>query len=159
MATLSNKDNLAYDFEHFEKVMTEENRAAKIRVHAKSAAKIGSPVKLLVMGAVVLCFLLLIVKSHSDIAALSDNIAKVQAEVNTLASEQVRMEAQIEGRSAIRYVEDYAENVLGMRKIDKSQIDYIDVTGGNQVVLPEAEKGLFTEMKESLDEFLEYLKG
>jgi cell division protein FtsB len=159
MATLSNKDNLAYDFEHFEKVETEEHRAAKIRVHAKSAAKVGSPVRLLIMGAVVLSCLLLIVKSYSDLAALSDSIAKVQAEVDTLSSEQVRMEARIEGRSAIRYVEEYAEDVLGMRKIDKSQVEYIDVTGGNQVILPETEKGVFTELKQSLDEFLEYLKG
>jgi cell division protein FtsL len=159
MATLSNKDNLAYDFEHFEKVETEENRQAKIRIHAKSAAKIGSPIKLLIMCGVALCCLLLVVKSYSDLAALSDEIAKTKAEVLTLSSEHVRMEAEIEGRSAIRYVENYAENVLGMRKIDKSQIEYIDVTGGNQVIVPETEKGFFTKAKEQLDEFLEYLKG
>jgi cell division protein FtsL len=159
MATLPNKDNLAYDFEHFEKVETEENRQAKIRIHAKSAAKVGSPIKLLIMCAVVLCCLLLVVKSYSDLAAISDEIAKTQAAVEVLESEHVRMEANIEGRSAIRYVEEYAEDVLGMRKIEKSQIEYIDVTGGNQVIVPETEKGFFTKAKESLDEFLEYLKG
>jgi cell division protein FtsL len=159
MATLSNKDNLAYDFEHFEKVETEENRQAKIRIHAKSAAKIGSPIKLLVMCSVVLCCLLLVVKSYSDLAAISDEIAKTQAEVLTLSSEHVRMEAKIEGRSAIRYVEEYAENILGMRKIEKSQIEYIDITGGNQIIVPETEKGFFTQAKEQLDEFLEYLRG
>jgi cell division protein FtsL len=159
MATLSNKDNLAYDFEHFEKSESDEHRQAKIRVHAKSASKIGSPVRMLVIGAVILSCLLLVVKSNSDLAALTDNIAKVKSEVSMLSSENVRMEAQIESRSAIRYVEDYAENVLGMRKIEKTQIEYIDVTGGNQVLIPEREKGVFTELKESMDEFLDYLKG
>jgi cell division protein FtsB len=155
---LSNKDNLAYDFDRFD-TAPEEIKKPKIKVNTIKPEKIGNIFMMVVLGACALVIMVIAVKAQSDLAALQTDISAAKAQVDVLASENVRMETEIESRSAIKYVEDYAENVLGMRKLDKSQVEYIDVQNGNQIYIPDTEAGFFTKIKNAVADFVEYLKG
>ena len=56
-------------------------------------------------------------------------------------------------------MEDYAENVLGMRKIDSSQIEYIKIRTGDVVTIPDKKESLLTKVKNFFDECVEYFRG
>ena len=76
-----------------------------------------------------------------------------------LESENVRMQSELEEKTALKSVESYAENVLGMQKLDKSQIEYVSISNGNIVDIPENNDNIFVRLKNSFDDFVEYLKG
>jgi cell division protein FtsB len=153
------KDNLAYDFEKFEQSESDEVRKKKIRVATLRPEKSGNVFGIVLACICALSILVLDVKAQSDLAAFQTNLTAAQKELDVLASENVRMETEIESRSAIKYVEDYASNILGMQKLDKSQMEYVDVRGGNTVYIPETEPGFFTKIKNAFNDFMEYLKG
>ena len=50
-------------------------------------------------------------------------------------SETVRLQMQLNSIVSIDKVKDYAENTLGMVKIESSQVEYIDLSGENKVIL------------------------
>ena len=79
--------------------------------------------------------------------------------VDVLHSENVRMQTEIESKSALRSVEDYAEDVLGMQKLDKSQIEYLTMQNGNMIDIPEASHNQFVKMQHAFEDFVEYLRG
>ena len=58
-----------------------------------------------------------------------------------------------------KYVEDYAENVLGMKKMDSSQIKYIKTQTDDVVNIPEQKKGFFAKVKGFFESCVEYFRG
>ena len=56
-------------------------------------------------------------------------------------------------------VEDYAENVLKMRKIDSSQIKYIKIQTEDVVSIPEQDDGVLSRIKDFLSDIVEYFRG
>ena len=62
-------------------------------------------------------------------------INAVQSEINIEKSENVRLESALEGMVSIDKVEDYAENTLGMVKLENYRITYFDSDESNNVVI------------------------
>ena len=87
------------------------------------------------------------------------DINKLNDQVMILESENVRMQTAIESKSALKAVEDYAVDVLGMQKLDKSQIEYLSIENGNVIDIPEENENFFVKIKHSFEDFLEYLRG
>lgn len=69
------------------------------------------------------------------------------------------MQTEIESKNSLKNIEDYAENILGMQKLDKSQVDYITIESGNVVEIPQEEDNIFVNIKNALDDFVEYIRG
>ena len=69
------------------------------------------------------------------------------------------MKSEIDGRSSLKNVENYAENVLGLEKLNKSQIEYIKVEADSVVEIPEVKEDFFTSIKNKAVEIWEYLNG
>ena len=76
-----------------------------------------------------------------------------------LQSEKVRMQSEIEEKMALKNVEDYAENVLGLKKLDKSQIEYIKIQSEDVVQIPVEEQSFFSKLKDALHNIVEYIRG
>ena len=151
------KNNLAYDLTKYEDVAPE--KAPKIRVRRQRAEHVGSVPKMLVTIAAAGLLLGAVIYGKVENAAIYSDIAKQTKYVDMLNSENVRMQSEIEEKTALQFVESYAEDVLGMQKLDKSQVEYINVSGGSVVDIPENEENIFVKLKNSFSDFLEYIRG
>ncbi|MBP3379796.1 MAG: hypothetical protein J6K77_02895 [Ruminococcus sp.] len=89
---------------------------------------------------------------YSEVAALNNELTLVQAE-------NVRLQAALEGEISAKNVEDYAENVLGMQKIDSSQIKYIEIQTDDVVNIPEQDEGIIDKIGNFFEGCVEYFRG
>ena len=150
------KNNLAYDLEKFEEVAPE--KTPKIRVKRKSE-NTGSAPKLIITALAAGLLLGTLIYGKVEHTAIHSEIAAQTQYVDMLASENVRMQSELEEKTALKSVESYAENILGMQKLDKSQIEYVSISNGNIVDIPENDDNIFVRLKNSFNDFVEYLKG
>ena len=99
------------------------------------------------------------ITSKADIAAVHAAIVEQEAVVQSLQQENVSMATRLEQKSSQKVVEDYAENVLGMQKLDNAQVEYVSLESGNKVEISEESDNIFTKIKNCFNSFVEYLKG
>ncbi len=151
-----NKNNLAYDLTKYEDVSPE--KAPKIRVRRRRSDT-GSVPKIILITASAGLMLGAVIYGKVENAAIHTEIADKTEYVEMLASENVRMQSEIEGKTALSSIEDYAENILGMQKLDKSQVEYVSISNGSSADIPEEEDNIFVRIKNSFFDFLEYIRG
>lgn len=88
-----------------------------------------------------------------------NTVAEKQEEQSHLEAENARLQSELESRVSAKNVEDYAENELGMQKIDSSQIRYIKIQTDDVVNIPEQDKGLLSKVESFFDSCVEYFRG
>ena len=153
--------NLAYDLSRYENY---EERAGNRRrdISSRSAAKpkplVAAPMLVLMIIAAG-AMLTFCVTSKANIAAIHAAIVSEEANVSVLRQENVSMATRLEQKSSQKVVEDYAENVLGMQKLDNAQVEYISLESGNKVEIPEQKTGMLQKIKSTFDSLVEYLRG
>ena len=152
-----NKNSLAYDLTKYEDVAPE--KAPKIRVRRQRAEHVGSVPKLVVMTVAAGMLLGAVIYGKVENAAIHTEITNQTKYVEMLNSENVRMQSEIEEKTALKSIEAYAEDVLGMQKLDKYQIEYVNISNGSVVDIPESEDNIFIRIKNTLTDFLEYIRG
>ncbi len=150
------KNNLAYDLTKYEDAAPE--KAPKIRVRRQKAANVGSAPKMIALAAAGL-ILGAVIYGKVENAAIHAEITTQNKTVEMLASENVRMQSEIEEKTALKSVESYVENILGMQKLDKSQIEYVSISNGSVADIPEGEDNVFLKIKNAFGDFLEYIRG
>lgn len=155
------KSNLAYISRYenaAEKPRRQENKK-NISVAKAKAENRGSAPKVFFMAIAAALLLTLVVYGKMQNAAIYNEISEQTRYVDTLRSENVRMQTAIESKSGLKAVEDYAENVLGMQKLDKSQIEYLSLENGNVAEVPDQDDNIFVKIKHAFEDFVEYLRG
>lgn len=88
-----------------------------------------------------------------------NKVATLNNELELTKAENVRLQSELDSKVSAKNVEDYAENVLGMQKIDSSQIKYIKIQTGDVVSIPAQEKGIAAKIKAFFDRCVEYFRG
>ena len=151
------KNNLAYDLTKYEDAAPE--KAPKIRVRRQNAANAGSAPKWIAFTAAGGIILGAVIYGKVENAAIHAEITTQNKTVEMLASENVRMQSEIEEKTALKSVESYVENILGMQKLDKSQIEYVSISNGSVADIPEGEDNVFLKIKNAFGDFLEYIRG
>ncbi|MCH5348327.1 MAG: hypothetical protein J1E40_03315 [Oscillospiraceae bacterium] len=151
------KNNLAYDLTKYEDVAPEKVR--KIRVRRQRAEHVGSVPKMIVTITAAGLLLGAVIYGKVENASIYAEIAAQNKYVDMLYSENVRMQSEIEEKTSLRSLESYAEDILGMQKLDKSQIEYVSISNGSIVDIPENEENIFVKLKNSFSDFLEYIRG
>ena len=151
------KNNLAYDLTKYEDAAPE--KAPKIRVRRQKAANVGSAPKMIAFTAAAGLILGAFIYGKVENAAIHAEITTQNKTVEMLASENVRMQSEIEEKTALKSVESYVENILGMQKLDKSQIEYVSISNGSVADIPEGEDNVFLKIKNAFGDFLEYIRG
>lgn len=66
--------------------------------------------------------------------ALSRNIQAVEKQLDIEKSENIRLTSALNGITGIAAIDAYAQDVLGMTKVEKYQIECIDLSGGDTVI-------------------------
>lgn len=88
-----------------------------------------------------------------------NKVADLNRQLNLAEAENVRLQSELESKMSAKNVEDYAENVLGMKKMDSSQIKYIKIQTDDVVNIPEQEQGIIAKVKGFFDNCVEYFRG
>lgn len=156
-----NRGNAAYDLSKYENAAPKltDSEKSKIVVRKAKPKPTASAPKILITAVMAVLVLSLVVYPKVQQATVMSDINKLDDQVMILESENVRMQTAIESKSALKAVEDYAVDVLGMQKLDKSQIEYLSIENGNVIDIPEENENFFVKIKHSFEDFLEYLRG
>lgn len=156
-----NRGNAAYDLSKYENAAPKLTDGEKSRIVVRKAKQkpAASAPKILITAVMAVLVLSLVVYPKVQQATVMSDINKLNDRVMILESENVRMQTAIESKSALKAVEDYAVDVLGMQKLDKSQIEYLSIENGNVIDIPEENENIFVKLKLSFEDFLEYLRG
>ncbi len=156
-----NRGNAAYDLSKYENAAPKltDGEKSKIVVRRAKPKPTASAPKILITAVMAVLVLSLVVYPKVQQATVMSDINKLNDQVMILESENVRMQTAIESKSALKAVEDYAVDVLGMQKLDKSQIEYLSIENGNVIDIPEENENFFVKIKHSFEDFLEYLRG
>ena len=154
------KGNAAYDLSVYENTVHSDKKDQKSDIKVvNQTAEAGSAVKIVIVTLLAGLVMAAVISSKVQQASIHAEILAVTAEVNELSSENVRMETEIERKSALNSVEEYATNVLGMQKLDKSQIEYLSLENGNVIEISENSSNIFVKLKHAFEDFVEYLRG
>ena len=88
-----------------------------------------------------------------------NKVAALNSELNLMEAENVRLQSELESRMSAKNVEDYAENVLGMQKIDSEQIEYIKIQTYDVVNIPQKSQSIGNKIKSFFEKCVEYFRG
>lgn len=90
-----------------------------------------------VIGAVFFVFSMICVAMYLNarLDETANAITAVESEMKIVESEHIRLASSLEGMVSIDKVEDFAENNLGMVKLENYKITYFDSDNTNQVVI------------------------
>lgn len=85
----------------------------------------------------VVCLMMLAVNIvlQTKYDTLSNEITAIQNEIDIVEGENVRLNAELNSKISSDKVENYAENILGMVKAESYQINYIDLSEGDEIVV------------------------
>lgn len=152
------RNNLAYKVNPntTRETKNEEEKKLKVAVQ-KNEAHNGSPFKVILTCAFVGVLLFSVIYCKAETNNLYSNIAEANAELTISNSENVRMQTEIDGRLSTKKVEEYAENVLGLEKINKSQIQYVQIQEENVVDIPNENNNIFVQIKDWFNNLVEYI--
>ena len=125
----------------------------------RSTQKKGTAPKAFLAAAFTITLLGAVIYGRVQTNEIYGQIAKETKEYEIIQSENVRMHSDLEAKVAIKSVEEYAEQQLGLQQLDQSQIEYIQLQTDDSVEIPEEEKNLFVRIKDKFESFMEYLKG
>ena len=149
-----NKASVAYDYSRFDnrRVVKEAQQVepvpqSKPAVKKRATVSVGTALMWLVI-ATVSVFLVL---NYATVSDLSNKTQKIKKQIETVQSENIALNAKLESLFDLRFVEEYAVNTLGMSKVDKSQIQYVQSANSDVVMVNRKE--------ESGSSFLDGLTG
>ena len=134
----------------------------KTRTHAHAKAK-TRPSPLLLGGIAVLCSLVLVLMlGYVQLTKVANHVGSIKNEISALTDEHVELLTQYEKTFDLATIKEVAEKA-GMSKPGAGQIEYIDLSGSDSVVIYRAEaSGVFQNIRSTAtaaaDRVLEYFR-
>lgn len=138
-----NRGTEAYDLSLFEErpakvVKLKTNKKLQKEQQRKNAIQsLLNTAATLCVAAMVVTVLGMMIMSRVRLTELDDQINSLEKHVTQLQSEKVRLTDELASKTSTRSVEEYAYNVLGMQKIESSQIEYIESDNSDKAVVAE----------------------
>ena len=109
-----------------------ESVPAKQQARAAKKRRLVTPLRAAaVLMMAVLC--LAMVYSNMQLTELTSDISAREASLAELQSTTVSLTTKREETYSTAYIEDYAQNVLGMVKVDASQMEYVELSNPERI--------------------------
>ncbi len=121
--------------------------------------KRGQALKISIVSLLAVSLFYFVINSYVQLNEVYSDISEANTQLNELRSENVRMQTELEGQASIRNIKEYAEERLGLQKIDQSQIQYIQIQTEDEVIVEEPEQNIFIKIKHWFVDLIEYLRG
>ena len=147
----------AYDLTTF------ENREQRPRLRVVRSPKAKRRVdlsgfKIIAVVAVIFSLAWGVLYSRAQVTELTTQISSTESDLSEAKSEYDYLNLQLESRTDLETVEDYAVTQLGLVKVDSSQITYLTLESEDKVVKPESEvKTLLENFSAGFMNLMEYL--
>ncbi len=156
MARINN--NLAYEYDEREELEVAREPKIKYQQNTKKKASGSTMLALLALVAVTSIILFSMVFNQIEESKLTREQSELKAELSQLQRECTNLEALLASQTGITAVEDYAENTLGLTKLDKAQVEFVEIPVPTVTeVIEKEEGGLFASIKNWAEGFKEYL--
>lgn len=114
-------------------VRKKRKSTAQLRAEARVSAR--QAVRICVISGVLLLMLSMMIYSRVEITKLDHEIGTYQRELNVARSEGTRLSMQLSSMVSLDKVEQYASEKLGMVQQQKHQVEYIDMSDGQDKVV------------------------
>ncbi len=126
---------------------------------SNTETKIGSVLTIIAVSALAVVMLGAVIYSFDRRNTMYNRVSDLNNELSLAEAENVRLQSELDSKMSAKNVEDYAENVLGMQKIDSSQIQYIEIQTDDVVNIPQQDESLIAKIKRFFDACVEYFRG
>lgn len=158
----SGNGNLAYDLSVYEpkKKSSEANSAQKIEVktNPKPVVRRQSAFKFFLKATLILAVLCAVLYGKVESNRLFNEISSLEAQLKALEAENITLAAEYESATSVKNVEDYAQNVLGLQKLDKSQIEYVELESDTVIEVVDVQsRNVFVIIQGWFSDLCEYL--
>ncbi len=155
-----NLENVAYDLSMYETQVRENTDSQKktqqtkvIKIKNKRTFKTAINIMSI---AVVVSLVIGVLYTNAEITKTANSISKVKKSITEIDSEKAYLQFTLESKMSLNEIEDYAVGVLGMVKMDSSQLEYVEIENENKI-----EKGndnLTEKIEEAVQPVLSYFK-
>ena len=105
---------------------------SKAQLRRVSVTAFAGAVRVIAFAAVLLMLFAGIIGSRVKLSLAQHETQELKNELSIVQSENVRLNMQLNSMISEDMVEDYAENVLGLKKIEKYQIHYFESSNKDQ---------------------------
>lgn len=127
--------NAAYDLDLFAPKAENKRQAGRRRPRPKvEEPRISTfqAIKIIVLSSIVLALVATMIYGRVQLTELNTEVSKIESDMKVAKSENTRLSMELNSLVSLDRVEEYAINVLGMRKMEKYQMEYIDVSMENK---------------------------
>jgi len=121
--------------------------------------KAGSVLSIFMISILSLAMLGSVIYTLDQRNELYNQISERNSTLSALQAENVRLQSERDSKMTLKNVEEYAETVLGMQKLDKSHIEYIRIQTDDVVNIPAKEDNVWIKIKNFFNHCVEYLRG
>lgn len=145
--------NVAYDLSFYEveqeRQIARKEKKENVIIKAQTKFSLGRKIANIISIATLLTLIIAVIATNAAITTTSTQIADIEDEIVLLESEKSYLEFTLESRMTLDQIESYAENQLGMVKMDNSQKKYVELESENKIVVSQS------PVKEKLDEAIQ----
>ena len=146
--------NLAYDY--MQEPQTEE--AVQPKPAPKPKHKRASVLGVLALSVIALALFSAMMFGRVEISRLISEQTTQLEELEKLQSENISLQSELAQKKNMTKVEEYAEEKLGLQKLDKTQTDYIRLeTQDKASVVKNEDDNVFVRIKNWFGSVLEYI--
>lgn len=151
-------NNLAYDYAAYD---SDELNLPKPKIKHKRNLKLkpkaAFAMKLTILGFIGLALLCSFVFGQVELSEVYSEQSSLSKQLEKLQDENMSLESELESKTGLTQVEEYAEKNLGLQKLDKSQIEYVEVKNDSVAEVVETEDdNIFVSIKKWFRSVLEY---
>ncbi len=148
----------AIDREEIPVETPEARRASDINMK-KSPEKKGSAIKVFFVALLVLAMISTVLYGNVETNRMYRQISEKNNILENAQSENVRLKSELESKMTLKNIEEYATKVLGLQKLDSSQIKYVKTQTDDIIEIPEEESDFYTKIKNKFEGLMEYIFG
>lgn len=155
-------NNAAYDLSVYEPVERPARQRSTAPAQARQAkpqpAKKFSVTRFIFSATLAATLLCAILNGNAQQSEVFMEQSAISAQISELNEENARLQARLETKTSLKNVEQYAENVLGLQKLDTAQMEYFELECTNVIdVVDKSDKGVFVSLKQWFSDAMEYL--
>jgi hypothetical protein len=116
-------------------------------------------VRIILIGAVAVALLGMVIYGRVQTNELYTEISALKAQYDDIEARNVSMRSEMEGKMTVKNIEEYAADVLKLRPLDKSQIQYIQIQTEDEVTVTEPESNWVVGLKDFFSDIWNFLRG
>lgn len=153
--------NLAYEYPEHELIGEREEQYAE-RIRDKRSAnkrrKNAASIRIFAGAVVVFGLFVAMIYGKVELTKLYSENTTLRSELQVLNDENVSLESELAQQTGLTRVEEYAETRLGLKKLDRSQIEYVEIKESTAAEPVANDDGnIFVKITDKWNDLMEYL--